>query len=286
MVAVLLLIVIIDCFVGFVGKKVVMSMPENNAYVSKTTYAMLKVKAELLVLGASKASHGYNSNILTDSLGLETYNAGSDGCDMMYYDMMLAGILSRCRPKVIILDMASLALDAQIGLDSNRFLYGISPVVDDYFEQNTSYIEHIKLKSSLYRYNGFYVLLASTYMNREITTRGYEPLDGNMNMAEVRINGEFHPNEREVYYFKSFIEKTKKYGIKLYVFISPSFGINPKSNEYVKKLCEGENVFFKDFSQEKIFLKPAFFKDDAHLNSEGADAYTKYIINTIIKNLH
>lgn len=275
------MVVLADLLVGTIGWKVISHMPENTSFLSKTTYSLLKNKADVLVLGASKAYHGYDANMLSDSLGLETYNCGADGCDMMYYGMMLSGFLTRCKPQIIILDMASLALDAEVRVANYKFLYGVSPVVDTFIKQNVSVQERLKLQSNLYRYNGFYSLFASSCLHNAPVNRGYEPLTQTMEKAQIRVNDHFSPNPIEVKFFKEVVEKARRYHAELYVFVSPSYGICPKSDAYVKALCAQERVFFLNLSQDKRFLNPSYFKDDAHLNKVGAELYTRYIIQLI-----
>lgn len=276
-----LLILGIDLLVGVISDKVVMNMPETSAYISKTTHSLLKKKADIIVLGASKAKHGYNPFMLEDSMGLSCYNAAEDGCDMMYYDMMLSGFLSRCNPKIVIIDMAPLSLMNTPSIQGGKFLYGLSTVVDSFYNENLSWGERIKLKSALYRFNGFYGQMASNVLNKNLPNKGYTPITGFYKDGKIMKDTVFTPNEKEIEYMNDVVAKCKKGKVRLIMCVSPSYHYNPLFDDYLNGYCKQHKVEFFDLATDKKFIHPTLFKDADHLNTEGSKLFTQDFIKRI-----
>lgn len=276
-----LLILGIDLLVGVISDKVVMNMPETSAYISKTTHSLLKKKADIIVLGASKAKHGYNPFMLEDSMGLSCYNAAEDGCDMMYYDMMLSGFLSRCNPKIVIIDMAPLSLMNTPSIQGGKFLYGLSTVVDSFYNENLSWGERIKIKSALYRFNGFYGQMASNVLNKNLPNKGYTPITGFYKDGKIMKDTVFTPNEKEIEYMNDVVAKCKKGKVRLIMCVSPSYHYNPLFDDYLNGYCKQHKVEFFDLATDKKFIHPTLFKDADHLNTEGSKLFTQDFIKRI-----
>lgn len=278
---IVLLIIGIDMLAGFVGGKVVMNMPETSAYISKTTYSLLKKKADIIVLGASKAKHGYNPFLFEDSLRQDCYNAAEDGCDMMYYDMMLSGFLSRCTPKIVIIDMAPLSLMNTPGIQGGKFLYGLSAVVDSFYNENLSWGERMKLKSALYRFNGFYGQMASNVLSKNLPNKGYTPITGFYKERKIKKDTVFTPNKKEIEYMDDVVAKCKRRKVRLIMCVSPSYHYNPLFDDYLNGYCKQHNVEFFDLATDKKFIHPSLFKDADHLNAEGSRLFTLELIKRI-----
>lgn len=281
-VIILILLACIDIVVGWVGNRIILSMPESSAFISHTTYSVLKQKTDVLIIGASKAKHGIDPYMIRDSLGMDCYNAGEDGCDMMYYDMVLQGFLSRCKLKTVVLDMAPLALDHK--LDLSRYLCGMSPVVDKFAEDVYPWHERLKLRSNLYRLNCFFPQLSSLLLDKNKPHAGFTPLEGTYDRAEmVQYHGlTVQPYEKK--FLDDFVETCKKNHIRLLVYVSPTYYHNNHAfNKYLGDYCRERGVFFRDMSQPDGFRSPEYYKDRDHINSVGAKVFTKKVISDIKK---
>lgn len=277
---VILIVTCLDLIVGFAGNVVVMHMPESSAFISHTTYSVLRKTTDILVIGASKAKHGIDPLKIRDSIGLDCYNAGEDGQDMIYYDMVLHGFLNRKKPKIVILDMAPLALDNKPGL--SKFLYGMSPVVDGFSKRVWSWHERLKLHSSLYRFNGFFPQLTSLLLSKNMNRDGYTPLDGQYTDAKKILYHRLIINPSEKVFLDDFVETCKKNSIKLMVYISPTYYHNNYAfNSYLKSYCSQKNIYFKDMSQPDGFRSYRYYNDRDHVNRSGAQVFTDSIIKDI-----
>lgn len=148
---ILVSIVIIDVVVGYVSRYTLAQLPPSNANVPHTVNSLMKEKTDILILGASKAKHGIDPKMLNKHFQMDCYNAGEDGMDMFFYNLILQGMLSRSTPKMVIVDMAPLSLNNTPSVP--KYLYGLSLTVDKYAKQINTWLENLKLKSNLYRYN-------------------------------------------------------------------------------------------------------------------------------------
>ena len=61
-----------------------MSTPEVGTLQADAYHAMFKKKADVLIIGSSRARHTFSPSLITDSTGLTAYNAGYDGHGMNY----------------------------------------------------------------------------------------------------------------------------------------------------------------------------------------------------------
>lgn len=282
---IIFIICIIDITVGIICKYWIYKLPATNTFVSKTKYSVLDSKADILILGSSKAKHSYDPFMISDSLGLSCYNEGEDGCDMLYMDMMLSGQLWRhFIPKIVILDIATLTLGNEPSLDKIKWLYGISPVEDKFFIENFSWKEKVKMRMALYRYNGFIGNSLSSLVSGGGLNQGFSALYGTYNGSKPITINSFKVKNKQLKYFDDVINKIRKNKIKLFVFVSPSFKNDNRFRAYLQKFCEDRNIRLFDFSRDRRFLYPSLFKDEAHLNADGAKLYTKQVINIIQGN--
>ena len=71
-----------DIAVGFLGNKILMGTPEVGTLQVDAYQAMFKKKADVLILGSSRARHTFQPKMIADSTGLTAYNAGYDGHGM------------------------------------------------------------------------------------------------------------------------------------------------------------------------------------------------------------
>ena len=81
-------------------------------------------KEDVILMGSSRASHHYVTQIITDSLGLICFNAGQDGNGIIMQYGRWKMISERYAPKVLI--------------------YDITPVFDLMENDNMTYIDHLK----------------------------------------------------------------------------------------------------------------------------------------------
>ena len=77
---------------------------ETSGLHFRTTYAMEKTEADILIFGSSRANHHYVPEVFEDSLKMKFYNTGRDANGVFFQSAVLKSVLKRYKPKIIIYD--------------------------------------------------------------------------------------------------------------------------------------------------------------------------------------
>lgn len=247
-------------------------------------------KNDIIIMGSSKAHHDYISQIISDSLNVKCYNAGQDGNGIILSYGILNMMNSRNYPKLVIYDVKQ-----QFDLyrysgdgDYTRYIKLLRPFfgnkeADDIISSISNW-ELIKLKSSLYRYNGQLIsMVLNLRNNANDNNMGYQPLEGYIE------NG--LPQERDYIleidpikykYLNDFIDFTKDKGIQLVIVLSPEYN-TPLNNDFepIRVICESKGITLLDYFDNPIFQNKDLFKDHCHLNPNGAKVFTEKLVSNL-----
>jgi hypothetical protein len=261
---------------------------QSSGVLYRTTFAMEKTTAPLLILGSSRANHHYTPEVFEKNLGMEYYNGGRDGSHIFYHYAVLKSVLKRYTPKVIIFDFT--LSDLQVKEDSYDRLSSLLPYYSGHEEirpviELKSSMEKVKLFSAVYPFNSslFTILKGNkkALAAEEIKAKGFLPLfktwkepigpppasDNIDDLDSVKVK-----------YFEMFVRDCKAAGVKLYVVFSPiylQYPHTPAAIETAKKIADDQDVSFYDFSTDSSFTtNPSLFSDKSHLNKKGADVYS------------
>lgn len=242
----------------------------------------------VLIMGSSRAIHHYDPAILEDSLGMGVYNCGVDGNGILFQYGRLSLILERYRPRLIIYDaINSFDIsrdDAQKNLGWLRRWYGHNSI--DSLLEDMSAFELLKLKSSLYRYNGSFMQMLSDNIHpqQEIAYHGFKPLRGIINYEpkkEEEPIAEWLPLKLK--YFQKFIETCRANDIGIVMVYSPWYN-KTSSETYARltELCVANDIPVIDYYGGGEFNESReLFKDASHLNENGAALFSKSVASQL-----
>lgn len=286
----LLLAVCIDIAVGKVGSYLVQSSRGGN--IGRHEYINRFADEELLIFGSSRAIHHYDPRILRDSLGLSSYNCGTDGCGVLLSYMQFSNIALRHKPKIIVYDMYGpydflQEPDLSKYLGWERVYYGhLSAEADSVF-YDVNPAEKWKMLSQSYRYNSKILNLLSDYFApRQGDIMGYRP-------EKQVISDEAEPpapwpttglDGLKMKYLTKLAQRCSRMGIKLYICVSPYYF---ESNDEqlpgaVRSILDEYGAVVLDHSADRDFIgKREYFSDTNHLNEAGATLYTSKIASEI-----
>lgn len=262
----------------------------------RTTYSMEKTTADMLVFGASRANHHYQTEVFEKEIpGYSVYNAGRDGNSIFYHYAVLKAILHRYTPKIVILDFenGALAKDEQSydRIASLLPYYGRHPEIRAIVDLKSTY-EKIKLYSNTYPFNSALLTIAIGNLELNKTRandiKGYVPLKSVWTESIAYDTGTVTRNildTNKIACYENFIKDCKNQGTKVFIFVSPYYILfkNPdysvlKGQEIAKKY----NVDFYDYTADTVFTaNRSLFSDLVHLNDSGARVYTKMVIQDI-----
>ena len=279
-----------DLLIGAVSKNAILNVKDVGVNQTNTVQALFKRKADVLILGPSTANHHFDCRLLGDSIGLTCYNAGRDGQNVIYDAIILEAFLTRCTPKIVVVDVTSSTL-SDVWMDRLHELncyYGVLDPVDSIMDCITSPMDKMKRISGLYRYNKTWEWLLNAKLSKEKQDLdGFRPMPINLDthFSAQTIASTFSFNESCLHYLIHIIEKCKTNGISIILTHSPSLIIDHGSFcSEIKRISKQRNVCFMNWNGDTAYTKhPELFYDMTHLNEKGAREFTKDFINRLKK---
>ena len=281
----------VDALAGLVFPKLVADAKGGDN--RRNNYICEKADEDILVYGSSRAIHHYNPLIIEDSLGMTCYNCGQDGNGIILNYGRFEMISRHHEPKVVIYDVLP-GFDLTAGDDNHKYLGWLKAYYDrDSIPQifaSVDRTEKYKMMSNLYRYNSRFVQIVSDCVRplQSSGINGYRPLEGEMDRMKISkkkaAEQEVRFDSLKLYYWRKLI--SHRGNCRLIIVISPTWD-GMWQDEYLplKKMCEENGIPFINFSNNPKYLRNyAYFKDGAHLNSRGADEFTRDLMHELKKN--
>lgn len=247
-------------------------------------------REDILIFGSSRAIHHYNPIMISDSTRMSCYNCGQDGNGAILNYGRFHLISQRYYPKLIIIDVFP-TYDLLIGENNQKYLGWLRPYYDkpgmpELFE-SVDKKERIKMLSNMYRYNSRFVQIISDYLHpmRSEGINGFRPIKDEFDTMKIRkkVINERKPqyDSLKICFIKKLIEESLN--TKIVFCVSPYWnGGDTTTFQPIKDLCMDKKIPFIDYSNNSKYVHHnEFFVDGSHLNSLGADEYTRDIINEI-----
>jgi hypothetical protein len=257
--------------------------------IDKTNYVISKTQAPVLIFGTSTAESHYNSEIFQSILGLECFNAGLNATKIPFSSALLSMVIRRYIPNILILDLHY----KEFNISSDRFgntddlipFYPGSSILKEVIMQRSS-LEKIKMLSRIYPYNSRILKILMGNKSRKREHQGYIPLENKWSGSLRKFIFSNEIDYEMVNYFIKFIILARSKQTNIFVIISPTYykylNISPTAT-IAKKICDQYNIPFWDFSQMTQFIsRSEYFLDETHLNSLGADIYSKIVAYRIL----
>ena len=286
------LFIICDMILGKVLGQMVESIRIGGQ--GRDNYICNKSTEDILVFGSSRCVHHYNAKMLEDSTGLSCYNCGDDGNGIFLAYTRLHLALERHRPKVVIYDVVPIFDLTANENDNHTYLGWLRNRYDregiaELFHDIDS-LEQYKMLCSSYRYNSKIVqnlFVYLTHISSDHGVKGYRPLHSKFNPMKIKDRQYLDTivyDPVKLKYMDKFIQECK--GSKLYFVISPQWYkidlTKPRSIVWLRERCEKEGIPFYDFTNDPKYVhNNAYFKDGTHLNSKGADEFTRDLLKLI-----
>lgn len=289
------LLIVVDLLFGLVADKVVDKMPNYSGQIAKDNYRLHRLETDIVILGSSRGSHHYVTALLSDSIDTykgkhySIYNAAIDGKFANSNSCAAEMIISRYNPKLVIIDISEGQLvsdDIATDIKFSSPFYKKDSIVRKYLD-NIGFEEMMLMKSSLYRYNGKVLRIASSFLRNKPVDDGYLPLYGSTidttkySKSLIRRTETRTLNPYSETNFRCVLKKYTSERVPLIIVCSPRFRPSDNNNK-LRELCNEYDVpFIELYDLQHFNTHPELFKDATHLNDDGAHAYTK----TFFENL-
>lgn len=288
------LIVLFFCIVAVIDRTAGVAFDYLNAHVPagfnrEHYYAFNTCRADIVILGSSRARHHYDARLLEDSLHESAYNCGYDGLGIMNMYARYSMIRKRHVPRIVVYD--AMANNECYFNDNRADLDGLKQYCDTpeiaAILNDVEPEEKWKLTSRMYRYNSKMFMILSDYLHPDRNIfQGFNPLDGTMDYDVPPYKPEFagkEPDTLKLRYLRKLIADTKSDGTLLVVCFSPWYGAhNDADNKVIEQACREQGVpVLNHFTDRRFVDSKRYFKDTTHLNSKGAEVYTRIIIEEL-----
>lgn len=238
---------------------------------------------DILLFGSSLGRRNYNPDILSDSLGMSFCSCAQEkgGILMMYGRYKL--IRQRYTPRVVLYDVERdydlLDEDCERYLMPLRYYYD-RPGIDSLFAA-VSPRQRLLMLSQCYRYSEDPVQVIGDQIrpNHE-HHKGYSPRPWGMNpkraVPDTVVSADY--SELKLDYLERFLAESSAES-KVVLLISPGYGASSDSVfEPVKQLARRHGLpLINHYCDTAFTLHPEFYYDPIHLNSRGADRYSRVV---------
>ena len=96
----LVLLFILDRLIGTLLENAYRNAPQGD--IKTFTHSITNPVENIFIYGSSRAVHGYDTRIFTDSLGLSCFNCGRENSNILYHTVILQEMLKKHSPEIII----------------------------------------------------------------------------------------------------------------------------------------------------------------------------------------
>ena len=288
------IVTVIDLCVGFVGR--CLQAHAKGGTTKELNDLVMIDKHDVLILGSSRAHHHYDSPFLTDTLGLDVYNAGYDGNGVILAYGILEMVFKHYKPELVIFDVEP-AFDIIVYDKDNqrkRYISDLKPYFDNpevgAVIKDISTEEWYKVHSGMIRYNTDIIKIAiDNVLSRETPTKGFEPLGGKIENRQIdtsngRHTGINHQIDKvKLKYVEKLIDLAQNHNVPIVLIASPKYGSSDVSiYSPIISICEKKGVPFYNYYSNNVFMShPDWFKEPMHLNATGAREYSLMLVDII-----
>ena len=283
-------VAIIDLCVGVTGDY--FQANAKGGDTRKTNDLVVRDQHDILIFGSSRACHHYNTPFLSDTLGMDVFNAGYDGNGVVLSCGLLSMVLERYQPKLIIFDVEpSFDIFNNAADNGNkRYINLLKP----YFKntvvasviKGVSEEEYYKSYSGMMRYNTTIISKAFDYIGgHAVSNKGFVPMNG-VYQGESKEHFKQTPTSIDEYKLDcltNMLNMAKLKNVPIMLVASPKYGENNTDDlQTVITICKDSQTPFVDYYADSLFMKhKEWFNEPMHLNATGAKIFSSLLIENI-----
>lgn len=283
------LMTLMDFSVGYLGD--FLQAHPKGGNTKRVNNLVMKENHDIVILGSSRAHHHYDTPYMSDTLGMDVYNAGFDGNGVILAYGLLEMILERYQPRLVIYDVEP-SFDINVYTPDNncvRYLGELKPYYNHagiggiFMDVSTE--EWYKVHLGLIRYNSSLIHKVIDFItSRGADEKGYLPIYGEYSGTPSKKRNNDEVQEKlKLEYIEKLIELARSKNVPLFLVASPKLGItDSRVFDPVKSICQKYSVKFLDYYADPSFQNNSFFAEPMHLNNIGAHRFSREIVNNIL----
>ena len=273
----------------------------NDIYKTEAEY-------DIAIYGSSRAWVHINPKILSDSLGAKVYNFGIDGHNFwLQYLRHLELLKHNEKPKTIILSVDVFSLQKRKDLfQLDQFLpymlwnSNIQEYTNSYIGYNDFdyYVPLIRYSGKTNSLKLIIKNIVNSQSNIGYRQNGFLGMDREWNADLEKAKKEqksyiINTDSNSVVLFEKFIKECKANDIELILVYTPEYidGQNFVANrddviQIYRDFSMKYSIDFFDYSNDSLCLNKKYFYDASHLNSSGAEIFSKKLANDLKARTH
>jgi hypothetical protein len=262
-----------------------------------------RINVDVAIYGSSRAWVHINPQIIEDSVGLSAYNFGIDGHNFwLQYFRHKEYLKYNPKPKAIIVSVDAFSLEKRDELfNQYQFLpymlwnWTLKRYTSSYkgYKQIDYYIPFIRYFGKRSVLPSLPSILSKKRDNSSLRTNGYRGMERQWNAdfenaMKTMKDYVVRLDTSSIELFEEFILECKELNIELILVYTPEYIEGQKFIKNKKdivniflKLADKYQILYLDYSNDKICFNRNYFYNSMHLNGEGADLFTKILVNDI-----
>lgn len=296
----LLLLVLADRLTGTMLEYFFYRQHHGDDYI--TMQVLDSTRADIIVMGSSRASHHYIPDTIEAYSGLTCFNGGRDNMGIHYTRACLRQMLERYQPKYVVLDLIpyNFILDNQ---HNQKYFDVQSSVLQPFASRHPLIYEDIAgidpwevWKNKCIKTYAFNSLAGSIVQNAfthigHAQVKGYEPLKGAIDPATYgKQVFSFTPVSKGIdtgafRVLEDCLRLCQSHSVKVVLCFSPFyFTYHPEAAllERYQTLAAQYGAMLLDYSAGEDYTgKANLFYDELHLNDEGARMFSVKLADEI-----
>jgi hypothetical protein len=266
----------------------------NDFAILKLRYSIDSTREDILIFGSSRAEYHFVPSFMSKATHLSVYNCGFAGGNLLFSRIQLNESLKRYKPKYVVIEASPSSFFIP---NPDEALKLLMPFYDrDTLIYNTltrkDPLNEIKFVSSIFPYNSkIAAMVRGVFRDNIDSMNGFKATYGAIDTSGItdQVNLAFATaslDAGKLSYLRDLIEPCVRGNIQVLVVCAPVYQANAnhdKMVEQIRTFCGGyQNVHFFDYTRsEKTYHQIAIFRDNSHLNYEGARLFSEIFAKDI-----
>lgn len=263
-----------------------------------------KKNYDILFIGTSRTYHQINPAIIDSITGMQSYNAGIDGANLLEMNLVLQAYLkSHKPPKMVVADVSLLcfAVKRQPFFDPNMYyeyldneiVYNTLKPYKRVFLLKTLPFFRFPETDDMLRQNAILGYFGKKSVDNKRFYQGFLSygFDTISLPLQRRYQTIYEIDDLGLKLMNTIITTCKKSDIKLIITYAPEYeakgqGLNPAFFPTLTAIALKNHIPFWNYRWETIGADHRLFKDEHHLNRIGADIFSGILAKDITKTLN
>lgn len=285
---------VIDRGVGVVCNYALSHIENTTSELGRTNYVLNQLNdKDIIFFGSSRAQYHYVPEVFenlikahyhTDSKSV--YNAGFSGHFVSFNICCVESVVRRYTPKLILLEISSeeLYIDFFTGRAVTQLMpYSSScPVAREYIDSKGLKAK-IQTRINTFVFNGKFLQIIKAFLTGKTINDGYVPLHETMqHIPEAEFEEEAQLDYDVIEELHVLLSHIAAENINCVIVSSPKYRVHD-DRTVLADICAQHNIpYINMFENDYFNNHPELFKDQHHLNDDGARLYTSLLFEELV----